>query len=230
MRKLETKQEKEYLVPIFNEVYEQAKQRNPELGHIEMCVIDKVAVNAYALGKHTVAVTKGAMKTFSEDQLKALIAHEIAHILHHDTIASLYLWIGNSTFLMWIFLVKGILSIADLLQEKNKKKSMGQAVAILVKIIFEVMMFLLLFLMQAVAAINSRKNEYRADRYAYNLGYGEELVEAFYLLEKIQLGDNSTVIQRMLKSHPRITARIEQIEILLDGEEEAVQTAPIPLN
>lgn len=223
IRKLETKQEKELLQPIFDEVYEQAKRRNPELGHIEMCVVDKVFANAYALGKHTVAVTKGAMQTFSEDGLKALIAHEIAHILYHDTIANIYVWLGNSTFMTWVFLVKGILSVVDFLQ-KEKKKSMGQFVALLVKIIFEAILFLMTFLLQAVVAINSRKNEYRADRYAYDLGYGEELVEAFYLLEKIHLGDNSTVIQRMLKSHPRITARIERLETMID-QEEAMQTA-----
>lgn len=161
-------------------------------------------------------------------QLKALLAHEIAHIQYHDTIASIYVWLGNSAFMGFVFLVKGILSFVDFLL-KEKKKNIGQFVAVLVKIIFEAILFLLTFLLKAVVAINSRKNEYRADRYAYDLGYGEELVEAFYLLEKIHLGDNSTVIQRMIASHPRITARIERLETLLDNEE-AIQTAPLPLN
>ena len=229
VRKLETKQEKEFLQPLFNEVYEQAKRRNPELGHIEMCVVDKIAVNAYALGKHTIAVTKGAMQTFNEEHIKALLAHEIAHILYHDTIASLYIWIAHGAFLGWVLTIKAILTVIDIVQEKYKKQSLGRAVTVLVKLIFEAIIFLFMLLMQIVVAVNSRKNEYRADRYAYDLGYGEELVEAFYLLEKIQLGDNSTIIQRMIRSHPRITARIEQLEILIDSQE-AIQTAPVPLN
>jgi len=73
--------------------------------------------------------------------------------------------------------------------------------------------------MQMVMAINSRRNEYRADRFAYELGYGEEMVEALYLLEKINLGENSTVIQKMLRSHPRVTKRIERLELKLELEQ-----------
>lgn len=39
--------------------------------------------------------------------------------------------------------------------------------------------------------------------------YDREMIEALYLLEKISLGDNSSVIQKMIASHPRITKRIE---------------------
>jgi heat shock protein HtpX len=86
-----------------------------------------------------------------------------------------------------------------------------------------------MWLMQMVVAINSRKNEFRADKYAFELGYGEKLLESFYLLEKITLGDNSAVIQRIIASHPRITARIEQLETLLD-QEVPMQNNPWALN
>lgn len=74
------------------------------------------------------------------------------------------------------------------------------------------------FILQLALSSNSRNNEYRADKFAYYLGYGNEIVDAFYLLEKISLGDNSSVIERMVASHPRITARIEQIEELIENE------------
>ena len=232
VRKIETKQEKELLLPIFQEVYEQAKQKNPELGDIEMCVVDKIAVNACALGKHTVAVTKGAMQTFSEDQLKALLAHEIAHILNGDTIAALYVWVGNGIFMIFVLITKAIFTAIEFVQEKYRTQGFWRVVTALAKLFLQASIWGVIFMMQAIMAIDSRRNEYRADRYAYDLGYGEELVEAFYLLEKIQLGDNSTVIQKMIASHPRITERIERIETLLDqeNEEEAIQSAPLPLN
>jgi Zn-dependent protease with chaperone function len=61
------------------------------------------------------------------------------------------------------------------------------------------------------------------------LGYGEKLLESFYLLEKMKLGDNSAVIQRMTASHPRITTRIERLETLLD-QGEAMQGNPWALS
>ena len=59
---------------------------------------------------------------------------------------------------------------------------------------------------------DSRKNEFKADKFAYDLGYDNDMIEALYLLEKISLGDNSTIIQKMIASHPRITKRIEFLE------------------
>ena len=46
VRKIETKQEKAYLLPIFEDVYTQAKENNPKLGHIELCIVDTMTVNA----------------------------------------------------------------------------------------------------------------------------------------------------------------------------------------
>ncbi len=40
------------------------------------------------------------------------------------------------------------------------------------------------------------------------------MIEALYLLEKISLGDNSNIIQKMTASHPRITLRIKHLEEL----------------
>jgi heat shock protein HtpX len=90
VRPLEMKEEKDFLLPIFNEVLDKAKEQNPEEfadSNIELFIIDSMSVNACAIGKNTIAVTKGAMKTFSADELRGIFAHEIAHILNRDTIA-----------------------------------------------------------------------------------------------------------------------------------------------
>ena len=72
IRSLETKRETEYLQPLFDEVYERAKEKYKKLKKIEICVIDNMTVNAIALGRRTIAVTKGAIQTFTEDELKAV--------------------------------------------------------------------------------------------------------------------------------------------------------------
>jgi len=81
IRKLETNEEKEYLNPIFKEVIntteKQLKGKNSWLHKIDICVIDQMSVNACAIGSRTIAVTKGAMKAFSNEQLKGVIAHEL---------------------------------------------------------------------------------------------------------------------------------------------------------
>jgi len=230
VRKIETKQEKELLLPLFQEVYTQAKQRNPELGQIELCVIDKIAVNACAIGKHTIAVSKGAIETFSGDELKALIAHEIAHILYGDTIAKIYAIVGNGLYAFFVLILRTFMTVVDFVQALYKRSGSERLFVIVVRLILDLLIFALMWLMQAVVAINSRKNEFRADKYAFELGYGEKLLASLYLLEKITLGDNSATIQRMIASHPRTTARIEQLETLLDQEKVSMQGIPWALN
>jgi hypothetical protein len=63
--------------------------------------------------------------------------------------------------------------------------------------------------------IRDRKAERRADIYAFKLGYGEDMVNALYLLEKISLSSNASIIEKLLASHPRLTSRIEALEIQL---------------
>jgi len=229
IRKLEVRREKEFLQPIFDEVYGKAKQKNADLGKIELCIVEKMEINACAIGKHTVALTKGAIETFGEDELKALLAHEIAHIVHGDTIATLYAVVGNGLFTAFILLNKGFLFLVDLVTLIATRSGLARIILLLTRYSFELMILLFMFLMQAVIAINSRKNEFRADQYAFELGYGEELIECFYVLEKIQMGDNRKLIKKMTASHPRITARIGKLEDLSDRES-SIQTDPMPLN
>ena len=61
-RRPATEQEKEYLMPLFEEVYESAKIANPNLNKgIQLYIMDGMYVNAFAIGRETVAVTRGAM-------------------------------------------------------------------------------------------------------------------------------------------------------------------------
>lgn len=220
VRPLETSKEKEYILPLFEEVFKQAKSRNKYLNKIEICVIDNMTVNAMAIGRHTVAVTKGAVQTFTEEELKAVIAHEVAHIVHEDTTARLYAIIGNGIFTIILFIYKLILFIFECINETvSRNKNVLSFFITLIRFILEISTFLFTFALQIVMMTNSRKNEFNADKFSYDLGYDQEMIEALYLLEKISLGDNSTIIQKMTASHPRITKRIEYLESLDEQSE-----------
>lgn len=218
VRKLETKKEKEYLLPIFEEVYFETLVKNPKLPRLELCIIDSMTVNACAIGKHTIAVTKGAMSTFSEDELKAILAHEIAHILNYDTIASIYTMIGNGIFTAFILISKFFMMLFDVIQTVFDKSGIIRILIIINRAMFQAIIFVFMFLMQIAISINSRRNEYRADKFAYDLGYDTDMIEALYLLEEISLGDNASIIEKLTASHPRITARIERLEDLEEVE------------
>lgn len=215
VRPLETKRETEYLQPLFDEVYERAKKKYKRLRKIEICVIDNMTVNAMALGRRTIAVTKGAMQTFTEDELKAVIGHEIAHLIHGDTMATMYAVIGNGIFSVFVLLARFFLLLLNWIQSAfTGKRSIFSALMLIIRLLFEFSIWILNFGLQVILSVNSRKNEFKADLFSYSIGYDTDMIEALYLLEKISLGDNSSIIQKMIASHPRITLRINHLEQL----------------
>lgn len=216
VRSLETRREKEYLIPLFEDIYEDVKEKYPYLQDIEICIIDNLTINAFALGKHTIAVTRGAIETFTEDELKGIILHEFGHIIHGDTKAILLNLIGNGFFSIFIVFIKILLLCIDIvfLSTDKKPKRRPSFISILLHFIFT--LFLLAFTLTGniLISINSRKNEFSADHFACEIGYGEDLISALYLLQKMSLGEDMRLVQRIQASHPHIAKRIGRLEAL----------------
>ncbi|MCM1114259.1 MAG: M48 family metalloprotease [Clostridium sp.] len=220
VRRLYTRREKDYLVPLFEEICEDVKEQHPNLPDLEICIIDSLTVNACAMGRHTIAVTRGAVETFTEDELKGVLLHEIGHIVHGDTKATLLNLIGNGLFSIGVIFIKLILLIFDLLLLPlfNETKGITVLITSFIRFIFNILLFAFTLTGNIILSINSRGNEYSADYFAYKMAYGEELISALYLLQKMSLGENMKLVQRMQASHPHIAKRIGRLEHLEDRQ------------
>ena len=73
-----------------------------------------------------------------------------------------------------------------------------------------------------ILSINSRQNELWADKFAFDIGYGAELIDSLYILQKISLPHNLSILDRLRASHPNTAKRIEHLENLLDSQDEEV--------
>lgn len=206
--------------PIFNEVYAKAKAANPELhSNIKYYMSNDSDPNAFATGRRTVCFTRGILN-YSDDELRAVLGHEFGHLAHKDTDAILVVTVGNlivsAIFVCWrVFfnicarLFNFALSIAI--------DSLGTLIATIITRIF--IDFLLVTIMNLWTKLGallclsaSRKNEFRADEYSYNMGYGYSLC-AF--LDRL---DPSTVSKRGLwatlnSSHPETSERIQNLQL-----------------
>lgn len=218
VRPIETKEEKDYLLPIFEDVYTTAKENFPDLPNIDLFIRDTMAVNAFAINTHTVAVTKGAISTFSEDELKGVLFHELAHIYYGHTTVKTFAIVGNGFLSIFVLTARICYWLFDMINDPYKNKNTVNAflafVSSLGKLFFEIIIFAFTFLFNIAFAIDNRSGEYIADNFAYQNGYGEDLVNALYLLQKISLGDDSKLVSRMLASHPRISKRIMILETI----------------
>ena len=223
VRPVETREEKDYLFPLFDDAYNTAKENFPGLPKVKLFIQDTMAVNACAINTHTVAVTKGAISTFSEEELKGVLFHEFAHIYYGHTTVKTFAIVGNGFLSVFVLIARVCYWLFDMINDPYKNKNTVNAffalVSTLGKLFFEIIIFAFTFLFNLAFAVNNRGGEYVADRFAHKNGYGEDLISALYLLQKMSLGEDSKLVTRMLASHPRISKRIMTLENALNEKE-----------
>lgn len=213
-RKVKTAQEKELLFPVWEEVYSEAKEEHPKL-KLDIFISDSMDVNAFAVGSHTITVTRGALQAFSPDELKGILAHEIAHIVRGDTNATLLSFIGNGIFSILVIFCQIALFVIDLFQGVY---SHGRLITLLLRLMLNITIFSIMSIANIMMAVNSRRSETRADEFALNLGYGEGLVSALYLIQKLEMGAQRGFFERLKSSHPHTAYRIGHLEELIEQE------------
>lgn len=214
---IQTQEDRDYLLPIFEEVYEEAKNFSPNINNdIELYVTDSMSVNAFAAGRKTIAVTRGAIHSFNRDELKGILAHEFGHMANGDTKALLITLVGNGFFSAIIFVLRIIMSIIQAITAilgKNNVIILFYAVfAFIARTVIDAFIFALIFIGDVILALNSRHSEYLADEYAHLIGYGADLKNALYLISKISIPRKATLTERLKASHPYTRARIERLE------------------
>ena len=223
-----TEQEQDYLLPLFEEVYHSSKEVYPLLyDGIKIYIIDVMYINAFAIGRKTIAVTKGALETFSADELKGVIAHEFGHLMHGHTKALLLSVIGNFFFTIIVVLFRLIFWVTQiicaLVGQGDWSGIIMSIVLAVVRFSVEVNIFIFINLSQIILSLNSRINEFQADTFAYDIGYGRELTGALYLLDKISMGGKLTLSERLKSSHPHTAKRIQNLEQLENEELEELE-------
>lgn len=76
-RPIKTNKDKEKLFPLFMEVYDTIREKKTYTNrHIKLHIDRSMNMNAYAIGRNTIAITKGAMMGLTDNQIKGLLAHE----------------------------------------------------------------------------------------------------------------------------------------------------------
>ena len=217
IKPIQTEQDREYLMPIFEEVYAEALKFTPELNEdIQLYISESMTVNAFAIGRKTIAVTRGAIYTFSPEELKGILSHEFGHMANGDTKSLLINVVGNGFFSLIIFVFRFIMLLIQNITVAFSGKNIVVAVLAIISFLFRLLVDLgiivFVFLGNVILALNSRYSELLADEYAFQIGYGEELKNSLYIISKLSLPEKLTLMERLTASHPYTTARIEKLE------------------
>lgn len=226
--KIEDEETAARLQPLFDEVLGKAREINPSIPEdVRLYTTGDDDVNAFAIGRKTICVTTGALN-LPDDQLKAVIGHELGHISNHDTDLALVVNVANMFVTAYFLAIKIYLTFIRLSAKLFKIISFFTSATIgefLVNLIGGTLVDIIaLFTIKMVSALwtafgnllikaSTRGNEYLADEFSKELGYGASLAEFLSTLEskRHKLNVFKRVTAVLSDTHPAPEKRIESL-------------------
>ena len=211
------------LIPLFNEVYARAKIKDPILSpNIRLYMINDHYPNAFALGRNTVCVTRGLLY-LDDEEIKGIFAHEFSHLSNKDTDFLLFIYIGNLVMtcgfmiaraMIWIISFFLGVATSDHDDYDVVKGLRGLIFARLADLLYVIAVGLYTKLGLILVRHSMRKQEYEADKFAYDLGYGEQLRDALTQLQDTNEAPKKFAAN-LMSTHPDMFSRIDKLNMYL---------------
>ncbi|WP_312511727.1 protease HtpX [Massilia sp.] len=180
--------------------------------------------NAFATGatknSSLVAVSTGLLQSMNQDEVEAVLAHEVAHIANGDMVTLTLIQGVVNTFV--IFLARIVGYFVDSMLRKNDEESSGPGIGYMVTVIVCEIVFGILA--SIIVAWFSRQREFRADRGAATImGREQPMIAALRRLGGIAEGElpkNMSAFgisgkggaMALFSSHPPIEERIAALQ------------------
>ena len=201
------------MLPLVQRVYDKAREKTPSLPRsIILKVMYDSSPNAFAIGRKTICVTEGLFD-LTDDQIEGILAHEFGHLALHHTLIQVLIGGGNiiiTLFLLFLRLVQIIVSAIAALGGLLSRNCLIQLACLITGTLCYVFIWLWTKFCMLCFMWSSRANEYEADKYAFELGYGNELAE---VLDNIGTGvPQESFFKALYSSHPDTHDRIGRLQ------------------
>lgn len=180
--------------------------------------------NAFATGRRTVCVTRGLL-ALPDDMIEGVLAHEFGHLVNKDTDFLLLVTVGNMVVNAIVLFLRAIVFIFylfsllfSLIFDAISSESHGCLTATnmliyrLVRLIlFDVIYRLWTGFGTLLIMASQRSNEYAADAFAADLGFGTQLCAA---LDALSAGGSGSMsfFDMLRSSHPHTNDRIGRLQ------------------
>lgn len=218
-RKIKRQEQLDFLMPIFEEVYAKAKAEDPTLPNdIKLYIADDDAPNAFATGRKTVCVTRGLLE-LKREKIAGTLAHEFGHLAHHDTDLLLLVNVGNFVVTVIVLGVRLAIHLAELVADifaiflGGREGAIGILLHGAMRVLADVTVGILVWLWTKLGTLlvmrSSRNNEFEADKFACDLGYGAELCAT---LDTIGGEGAKGLFAALASTHPATDDRIARMQ------------------
>jgi heat shock protein HtpX len=188
----------------------------------EVAIFDSPEMNAFATGmtknSSLVAVSTGLLRGMTQDEVEAVLAHEVSHIANGDMVTLMLIQGVVNTFVMFFSRIIG--NIVDKAVFKTKD---GNGPAFFITMIIAEMV--LGVLASIIVMWFSRQREFRADEGSANLASSQKMISA---LERLKNAHEPSVlpkqmaafgissfgsISKLFASHPSLDDRIATLKM-----------------
>ncbi len=200
--------------------------RQAGIGMPEVAVYDSPDVNAFATGmsrnSSLVAVSTGLLRSMQQDEVEAVLGHEVSHIANGDMVTLTLIQGVVNTFVMFLARVVGYF-IDRAVLKNDRGLGIGYFVSVFVlQIVFGI-------LASAIVAWFSRQREFRADSGGASLAGRGKMIAALERLKQRhevpgQLPEQMAAfgiapsigagIKRLFMTHPPLDERIAALQSL----------------
>lgn len=194
---------------------------------VNLFVSDENSPNAFALGRNTVCVTKGLLKLSSPGDIAGVLAHEAGHLHFGDsqrlamTLTANHLGVASYRILNLASRIFEGLTKAVAQTGAVFARSSGGAFVSIMGVLLWITAIVTNTVLRAIAFIFKiaidigihavgRNEEFRADEFARNIGYGQQLAK---FLRQIEVMDTApqNIWQVLYKTHPPTAERIDRL-------------------
>ncbi|MEM8983062.1 MAG: protease HtpX [Pseudomonadota bacterium] len=208
---------------LLNTVQRQANAAG--IGMPDVAIYDSPDVNAFATGASRnnalVAVSTGLLRGMSQDEVEAVLGHEVSHVANGDMITLTLIQGVVNTFVVFLSRIVGY--FVDRVVFKNEDGvGIGYFLAsIVAQIVFG-------FLAYFIVAWFSRQREFRADDGGARLAGSGKMIAALQRLQRqqqataglpeqiaafgIRSSGQASLLQRLMSTHPPLEQRIAALQ------------------
>lgn len=190
----------------------------------EVAIYESPEPNAFATGASKnaslVAVSTGLLRGMTEDEVEAVLAHEVSHIANGDMVTLTLIQGVVNTFV--IFFARVIASVIDNATRSNSNNGQGLGtfayfgIVMLLELVFGILASMIVFWF-------SRQREFRADAGAAKLAGSHKMIAALKRLQGAQEShlegsmmafgiQSKRSFSRLFMSHPPLAERIAALQ------------------
>jgi len=229
----------------FNNIVDEVNVATGSKYKITPMVIPTVAMNAFAMSDYNknavVGVTEGLLSKLTRQQLQAVVAHEVGHVVSGD---SLQTTIGCSLFGIYAAMLNGIKKVFE--GGRIRVSGRGGGGIILFLLLIYIILSIMQFFYNLIRMVVSRNRELRADAIAVRLtrdpislsealyaisqgwrgfGYIDSNLESLFIINPIDedKDEEEGFLADLMSTHPPIKKRMAILAEMAHADVKGIQ-------